>query len=55
MRQSDSLPMLAALAESANGVDAASAGFVELVRLADGLSIRSTDGDDSPQPVARAR
>ncbi len=39
-----------ALAESASGVDTASAGFVELVRLADGLSIR----DDSPQPVARA-
>jgi Ca-activated chloride channel family protein len=45
-----------ALAESAGDVDAASAGFVDLVRLADGLSIRSPEsaGDDSPQPVARA-
>ncbi len=34
---------VAALAESADGVDAASAGFVELVRLADGLSTRSAD------------
>ena len=43
-----------ALAESAKGVDPASAGFVELARLADGLSIRSADaGDPSPQPVAR--
>jgi len=46
-----------ALAQSADGVDTASAGFVELVRLADGLSTRSPDVDaeDSPQPVARAR
>ena len=41
-----------ALAESASGVDAASAGFVELVQLADGLSVQSPD--NSPQPVARA-
>ena len=46
---------VASLAESASGVDQASSGFVELVRLADSLSTRDADDDDSPQPVARAR
>ena len=48
---------VATLAESASGVDAASAGFVELVRLADGLTVRTpeTGADVSQQPVARAR